>query len=168
MNYHNITHDDMVNGDGIRVVLWVAGCEHKCQNCHNLISWDADGGIKFDEKAKEELFQALEKEYISGITFSGGDPLHPNNIGEILYLINIITKKYPSKNIWIYTGYTFEEINKDEYKKNIIENIDVLVDGRFDEKLLDNEYYWAGSKNQRVIDIQKTKEKGSIILYEHN
>ena len=82
MRYHNITHDDMLNGDGLRAVLWVAGCNHRCKECHNPITWDIDGGIPFDDVAKTEIFAELDKDYISGITFSGGDPLHPENRAE--------------------------------------------------------------------------------------
>ena len=83
MQYHNITKDDMLNGDGLRVVLWVAGCGHACPGCHNPITWDAEGGLLFDQAAKAELFTELGKDYISGITFSGGDPLFPGNREEI-------------------------------------------------------------------------------------
>lgn len=84
MNYHNITHDDMLNGVGLRVVLWCSGCSHNCHNCQNPQTWDINSGISFDEKAKEELFSELSKDYISGITFSGGDPLHENNLQTIM------------------------------------------------------------------------------------
>ena len=94
MNYHDITKDDMLNGDGLRVVLWTSGCTHRCDGCQNPQTWDADGGLEFDEKAEEELFDALKKEHISGITFSGGDPLHPFNRDEVLRL----AKK--AKEIW--------------------------------------------------------------------
>ena len=83
MRYHNITKDDMLNGDGLRAVLWVAGCTHKCKGCHNPVTWDIEGGIPFDDAAKEELFEAIKPDYISGVTFSGGDPLHPANHAEV-------------------------------------------------------------------------------------
>ena len=111
MRYHNITKADMLNGSGIRVVLWVAGCEHHCKNCHNPITWDPDGGIHFDNAAYEELMAALELDYISGITFSGGDPLHSKNRLKIAKLCHDIKERFPNKTIWIYTGYKWEEIN---------------------------------------------------------
>ena len=86
MNYHNITKDDMLNGDGLRVVLWVSGCTHCCDGCQNPETWEVSSGIEFDEAARKELFEALEPDYISGITFSGGDPLHPFNREEVLAL----------------------------------------------------------------------------------
>lgn len=152
MRYHNITKADMLNGDGLRVVLWVAGCSHCCKECQNPITWDPDGGILFDENAKNELFAELEKSYISGITFSGGDPLHPANRMEVRNLINEIREKYPTKTIWLYTGNDWENIL--HYPG--VRNVDVVVDGEFKVEQKDNKLLWKGSKNQRVIDVQKT------------
>ena len=93
MRYHNITKDDMLNGDGLRVVLWVSGCVHCCKECHNPITWDPNGGLEFDEEAKQEIFDELEKSYVSGITFSGGDPLHISNVYEVTALAKEIKEK---------------------------------------------------------------------------
>ena len=101
MRYHNITKDDMLNGDGLRVVLWVSGCNHCCEDCQNPVTWDSNGGIPFDEAAKKELFEELEKSYVSGITLSGGDPLHPANRLDIRALVCEIREKYPEKTIWL-------------------------------------------------------------------
>ena len=161
MRYHNITKDDMLNGDGLRTVLWVAGCSHGCKNCQNPITWDICGGIPFDEAAKKELFEALEPDYISGITFSGGDPLHMQNREEIGQLICEVRERFPHKTIWVYSGYTWEEVKDLPYLKLA----DVLVDGRFEEELKDVTLHWKGSANQRVIDIQKTLESGEIVLH---
>ena len=109
MNYHNITKDDMLNGDGLRVVLWVAGCSHYCSECQNPVTWDPNGGIPFDQAAREEVFAELSKDYISGITFSGGDPLYSSNEQEITELAKQIRERFPSKTIWLYTGYTWDE-----------------------------------------------------------
>lgn len=152
MRYHNITKDDMLNGDGLRVVLWVAGCNHCCKDCQNPLTWDPDGGILFDEAAKEELFLALAKPYISGITFSGGDPLHPANELEVRNLIDEIKDKFPDKTIWLYTGDVWDNL----YDKTTVKNIDVLVDGEFIADQKDVKLLWKGSKNQRVIDVQAT------------
>lgn len=152
MNYHNITKDDMLNGDGLRVVLWVAGCEHHCNGCQNPITWDINGGIPFDANAKQEIFEQLDKDYISGITFSGGDPLHPNNEKTIYALILEIKQLYPDKTIWMYTGYDWEDI----YYYPIMKYVDVLVDGEFKIRYLDTSLCWRGSYNQRVIDVQKS------------
>lgn len=137
INYHNITYPDQNNGDGLRVVLWLSGCDHHCYNCQNPITWDANGGLLFDEKAKEELFRELDKDYISGLTLTGGDPLHPSNLDGVLDIVTEFNKRYrttqnivlnkednhnilnenvnkirlllPEKTIWLYSGYRFEE-----------------------------------------------------------
>ncbi len=152
MRYHNITKDDMLNGDGLRVVLWVAGCEHCCGECQNPVTWDPNGGLLFDEAARAEIFEQLEKPYISGITFSGGDPLHPANRADIRELAGEIREKYPRKTIWLYTGDVWENIKKDPLMKWL----DVLVDGEFHAAEADPKLLWKGSNIQRVIDVQKS------------
>lgn len=155
MRYHNITKDDMRNGDGLRVVLWVAGCSHCCKDCQNPFTWDPDGGLLFDDNAKKEIFEQLDKSYISGITFSGGDPLHASNITDVLALAKEIKEKYPDKTQWLYTGYSWAEI----FEEEIVEYIDVIVDGEFKADLKDNTLMWKGSSNQKVIDVKKTLMK---------
>lgn len=165
MNYHNITKDDMLNGEGLRVVLWVAGCEMRCVGCQNPETWDKDGGIPFDLDAENELFEALNHDYISGITFSGGHPLMECNRPEINRLIDKFKQLYPDKNIWLYTGYTWEELQEMPDCKEIVNKVDVLVDGRFVLYLKDNNLHWCGSSNQNVIDVKQTLDKGKIVLY---
>lgn len=160
MNYHNITKDDMLNGDGLRVVLWVSGCNHHCKNCHNIITWDAKDGLPFDKSAEQELFEQLQQQYISGITLSGGDPLFPDNRKEITALTDKIKKYFPQKTIWCYTGYLWEEVKQLE----VMKNIDVLVDGKFVEELSDPQLHWKGSSNQRVIDVQNSLKQQKVIL----
>ena len=167
MRYHNITKDDMLNGDGLRVVLWVAGCTHCCKECHNPITWDPDGGILFDEAAKKEIFEQLEKPYISGITFSGGDPLHSANRFDVRELMEEIRQKYPDKTIWMYTGDSWEDI----LHYPAMKYVDVLVDGEFRADLKDSKLLWKGSSNQRVIDVQESlrqTEPSNPILYCEN
>lgn len=160
MRYHNITKDDMKNGDGLRVVLWVAGCEHRCPGCHNPMTHDPDDGILFDEAAKQEIFVELEKPYVSGITFTGGDPLHPNNRTDIYVLADEIREKFPDKTIWLYTGYTWEHIlqHMPVSTGTLLFDIDVLVDGPFIREKADSKLMWKGSSNQRVIDVKKSLE----------
>ncbi len=160
MRYHNITKDDMLNGDGLRVVLWVAGCEHHCPNCQNPITWDINGGIEFDDAAKREVFEELERDYISGITLSGGDPLHTRNRKEVGELIEEISGKFPDKTIWMYSGYEWQDVKELPF----MEKVDVFVDGEFVEKLKDNRIPWRGSSNQKVIDVKKSLELGKIVL----
>ena len=163
MNYHNILHDDMLNGDGLRVVLFVSGCNHHCPQCQNPQTHAIDSGILFDQSALNELKQELQKDYIAGITFSGGDPLHPSNretVAAIIWALSDIIKNQ-HKTVWIYTGYQWNEV-KNELAVRLA---DVLVDGEFNPELLDVNYPWAGSTNQRVIDVQKSLAAGQVILH---
>lgn len=182
MNYHNITTDDMLNGEGLRVVLWLSGCSHHCKGCQNTQTWDENSGIKFDISAKNEIFEELSKDYISGITFSGGDPLHENNLEKVLMLVNQIRLLFPTKTIWLYTGYTWEDImysrmphppkyTAEEFlywnqRNEIVSKIDVLVDGRYEEDKRDVLLHWRGSSNQRVIDVKESLKQDKIVLYD--
>ncbi len=161
MRYHNITKDDMLNGDGLRVVLWVSGCSHCCRECQNPITWDPNGGLLFDGEAKQELFTELAKDYISGITFSGGGPLYFSNRPELLRLAREIKERFPGKTIWMYTGFVWEAIKA----LAIMEYVDVLVDGEFVAAQKDTQLCWRGSANQRVIDVAATREGGEVALH---
>lgn len=161
MNYHNITKDDMLNGDGLRVVLWVAGCNHNCPGCHNPETHPLNSGIRFDEDAMTELMVELEEPYISGLTFSGGDPLHPQNREHIEMIAKYVKQVYPEKTIWLYTGYKFEEVKE----LKLLKYIDVMVDGEFILALKDNNLQWKGSSNQRVINIPETLKRNEIVLH---
>ena len=160
MKFHNITKCDMLNGDGIRVVLWVSGCSHACPDCHNKITWDPNCGVEFDEKAKQEIFDELSKDYISGLTFSGGDPLFKSNVNEVTNFAREVKEKFKDKTIWLYTGYKYEEIKDLE----ILKYIDVLVDGEFVKELKDVNMHWAGSTNQKIIDVKQSLLKNQIVL----
>lgn len=179
MNYHNITYPDQNNGDGLRIVLWVAGCEHHCTNCQNQQTWSPQSGIPFDKNAMNEILNELKKDYISGITFSGGDPLHPKNVQNVLKIVDEIRVSYPTKNIWLYTGYTWEQImhpvitdiNSEQLKmlqmrKELVSKCDVLIDGRYIDELRDGSLHWKGSSNQRVINVQDTLKQKQIVLWE--
>lgn len=174
MNYHNILHDDMRNGDGLRVVLFVSGCDHYCIECQNPQTWDSQSGIEFDASAKEEIFTELRKNHISGLTFSGGDPLNEHNLDDVMKLIIDVRNEFEDgKTIWLYSGYNFDDIigskDKSEVSKKraeIISMCDVMVDGEFEKDKADINYHWAGSTNQRVINIQETLETDQIVLHE--
>jgi anaerobic ribonucleoside-triphosphate reductase activating protein len=161
MRYHNITKDDMLNGDGLRAVLWLAGCDHCCKECQNPITWDPNGGLVFDKEAKEELFEILGKDYISGITFSGGDPLYYANRQEVTELAKEIKQTFPHKTIWMYTGFVYETVEALE----VMDFVDVLVDGEFVVEQKDTQLYWRGSSNQRVIDVPASKKAGQVVLH---
>lgn len=184
MNYLQITHEDVCNGDGLRVVLWLSACSHHCYNCQNPQTWNPNSGIPFDESAKQEIFNELSKDYISGITFSGGDPLHENNLDEVLKLIQEIRISFPEKTIWLYTGYELNQIMNIKVtqpffscqdleskiqnvlkRQEIIKMCDVVVDGEYIDEQRDITLAYRGSKNQRVIDIQKSLAQNKIVLY---
>ena len=162
MQYHNITKDDMLNGEGLRVVLWVAGCPHACPGCHNPVTWDPRGGLEFDDAARQELFAQLDHSYINGITYSGGDPLYAGNREAIAGLAREIRAKYPDKTQWLYTGYQWEEIKGER----AVPFLDVVVDGRYIEAQKDSLLPWRGSRNQKVIDVQKSLKAGETICRE--
>jgi anaerobic ribonucleoside-triphosphate reductase activating protein len=151
----------MRNGDGLRVVLWVAGCAHCCKDCHNPITWDPNGGLPFDQAAKEEIFAELEKDYISGLTLSGGDPLYPGNRLDVEQLVKEVKERFPNKTIWLYTGGLWEQ----EKRHGLVKYLDVLVDGEFERDKKETQLHWRGSSNQRVIDVQKSLETGNVVLY---
>lgn len=161
MNYHYITKDDMVNGDGIRVVLWVAGCNHNCKDCHNPETWDLKSGNPFTDEVKKELFDELAKDYISGITYTGGDPLHPNNRDFISQLSHEIKDKFPNKTQWLYTGFTWDQVNG----LDIMNYLDVVIDGEFETANRDVTLKWRGSPNQNVIDVQKSLAEKNMVIY---
>lgn len=170
MNYHNLTYPDLLNGEGLRVVLWLSGCNHKCDGCQNPQTWNPNGGIKFDKEAQDELFRELSKDYISGLTLSGGDPLHENNLDDVLALLKQIRILFGnSKTIWLYSGYTWEDIwdygffSSDIYNRpygawtmlqlqwqEVLKLCDVFVDGQFEKDKADMSLKFRGSSNQRI------------------
>lgn len=214
MNYLKIEKENVLNGFGIRVVLWCSGCDHHCRNCQNPITWNPNDGVQFDESAKKEIFDELSKDYIAGITFTGGDPLYSQNLKDVLDLItdlrskypisrkidtiyrenynskhNILIKNsdeirlsYPEKTIWLYTGYTWEQImypvvtddfnpERDKLlkmRRDIVKRCDVIVDGRYEEDKRDITYHWAGSTNQRVIDVQESLKQNQVVLWKNS
>lgn len=163
MRYHNITTCDMVNGEGLRTVLWVAGCEHKCEGCQNPCTWNPESGILFNEDAEKELFAYLADKYIEGITFSGGDPLHPNNRDEIGRLVTKAANFYSNKNIWLYTGYEWEKV----LNLNLpwLHLVDVIVDGKFELANRKVDIKWRGSTNQRVINVKDSIASNKVVLW---
>lgn len=161
MNYQKITKFDTANGPGIRTTLWVSGCSHYCKGCHNPQTWDPDSGNLFTIDTLAEIRNSLEPDYIAGLTISGGDPLYPDNIAMILFLVKYIKQFYPNKSIWMWTGYLYEDIKG----YSILDYVDVLVDGPFILEQRDITLSYRGSPNQRVIDLHKTREKGDVVLW---
>lgn len=165
MYFHGIEKDSMLNGDGLRVVLWVSGCNHHCKGCHNPQTWNLYSGREFTCVDMIELLAEINKEYISGLTISGGDPLHPDNWETVRDICVVVKNDFPEKTIWIYTGYKWEEVVEYPYFKFHSRYIDVIVDGEFVEELKDSNYPWAGSTNQRVIDVKKSLRQGEVVLW---
>ena len=168
MNYAKITKYDIANGQGVRVVLWVSGCDHHCKNCHNQETWNPNYGEEFTIETYKELIDALAPDYISGITFSGGDPMKPENVTTCMEIANLVKQKYPNKDIWCWTGYTLDELtNRNDSNTNyFLGFIDYLIDGEFVEELKDITLKWRGSSNQRIYKkvnysfVDVTKELG--------
>lgn len=151
MYYSGITECDVANGDGFRVVLWASGCDHKCKGCHNPETWNPHYGKLFDVFSILEILNALSKDYIQGLTISGGDPLKKENVPYVYWLVKQVKEKYPNKNIWCWTGYTLEELNDRKDVQELLKYIDILVDGPFVESKRDITLAWRGSSNQRIF-----------------
>ena len=165
MNYHNIDHCDMLNGEGIRVSLWVSGCSLHCKGCQNPQTWGFNSGIPFDKYTLQELYEALDKSYIQGLTLTGGNPM--DNIPEVLHICRTVKEKFPNKDIWLYSGYTIEQLQQSQAAMCVLEYVDVLVDGPYIEDQRDISLQWRGSKNQRVISIPETLKQGKVITIQN-
>ena len=170
MKYATIKKHDIANGPGVRVSLFVSGCNHHCKECFNAEAWDFNFGNDFTEDTITEIINALDKDYINGLSLLGGEPFEYINQQGILPLLKKVKEKFPNKTIWAYSGFTYDELLKMKYveTKEILNLIDVLVDGKFDEDLKDPLLYFRGSSNQRVIDILKTRKENKIVLHEKN
>ncbi|SOK58412.1 Ribonucleotide reductase of class III (anaerobic), activating protein [Yersinia phage fHe-Yen9-04] len=150
MNYQTIVKDDLINGTGVRVSLYVSGCSHGCVGCFNESAWDYRSGTVFGSEQIETIRTELSKSYIEGLTLLGGDPLMPKNIDTVLDLCKLMKEEFPDKNIWCWTGYTLEEV-KNNHANDILKYIDVLVDGKFVEELKNLKLPFRGSENQRIL-----------------
>ena len=166
MNYATIKKTDVANGPGVRVSLFVSGCRHACRGCFNSEAWDFAYGKPFDENTLTEILDALKPEYIEGFSVLGGEPFEPENRETVLNVIRAVKDKYPSMNVWCYSGFTFEELINTDVSKDILGLIDVLVDGKFEEDKKNLRLSFRGSENQRLIDVKKTLLSGEITLLE--
>lgn len=162
MNYADIKRIDVANGEGVRVSVFVSGCNHHCKGCFNECAWDFNYGNKFTEKQEEEVINDLNHDYISGLTLLGGEPLEPVNQAGLLPLVKKVKEKFPNKKIWCYTGFDFEKdvvgkmAKQSETTKELLKYIDVMVDGKFDEDKKDLSLRFRGSSNQRILDVQES------------
>ena len=177
MNYEKIDKCSVSNGAGVRTVLWVSGCDVHCHNCHNPQTWDFNSGIPFTEDTIQEILYELTKPYIKGLTLSGGHPLDPHNLPEVYKIVKRVKMVFPDKDIWIYTGYTWEQIieidkSYEDYEVNspspldVAKLCDVLVDGAYIDELRDISLQFRGSSNQRTIDVEKNLEKKEVVLWQ--
>ena len=160
MNYNKIRKMDISNGPGVRVAIFMQGCEFHCKNCFNPETWDFKKGKEFTDKTVERVLELAEKDYIVGLSILGGEPMHPKNRDNTLKLAKAFKEKYPDKNIWMWSGFLFEDIKDCE----VFNYIDVLVDGQYKDELHDFRLKYRGSSNQRVIDVKKSLKSGKISL----
>lgn len=161
MRYNQIREMDISNGPGVRVSIFMQGCHFHCKNCFNKETWDFEGGKEFTEDTIKKILQLSNKEYIKGLSILGGEPMHPNNIEGTTKLAKAFKEEYPDKTIWVWSGYRFDEDLKD---KEVLNYIDVLVDGTYKDELHNPTLKWKGSSNQRVIDVSKSLMQKEIIL----
>ena len=165
MRYASIRSLDISNGEGIGVALFTQGCPFRCKNCFNPETHDFNGGKEFSDKTIEMILNLCNKDYIVGLSILGGEPMHPKNIEGTTKLAKAFKEKYPDKNIWVWTGFLYD---KDLKNKEVLNYIDVLVDGQYKDELHNPKLRWCGSSNQRVIDVKKSISENKIVLYEEN
>ncbi len=172
MYFGEIKNCDIANGPGVRVTLFVSGCTNHCKNCFQPQTWDFKYGQPFTKEIENELLEMMTPDYIDGITILGGEPMEPSNQEALLPFLKRVKEKYPSKTIWVFSGFTFEELMDKssyancEYTEEILDVSDVLVDGRFEEELKDISLRFRGSSNQRLIDLKKTASNGEIVIWD--
>ena len=171
MNYADIKRIDVANGEGVRVSVFVSGCNHHCKGCFNECAWDFNYGNKFTEKQEEEVLKDLDPDYISGLTLLGGEPLEPANQEGLLPLVKKAKEKFPDKKIWCYTGFDFAKdvvgkmAKQSETTKELLKYIDVVVDGKFEEDKKDLKLKFRGSSNQRILDVQESLKENKPVEY---
>ena len=173
MHYGEIKNCDIANGEGVRVTLFVSGCTNHCPDCFQPQTWDFDYGKVFTDETKAEIFAELDKSYVNGLTVLGGEPFEPRNQRELLPLLREVRERYPDKTIWCFTGFRLEDelLREGSYPRcevtdGMLACIDVLVDGRFVKELKDISLQFRGSRNQRVIDMNRTRETGTVTLWD--
>ena len=171
MHYGEIKKTDIANGVGVRVSLFVSGCRHHCEDCFNKMTWAFDYGKEYTQATEDMIIGYLSPDYIKGLTLIGGEPFEKENQDALLSLTERVKKELPHKDIWCYSGFTFEEITgksraAGDTAAALLKNIDVLVDGRFEKDKKDIRLKFRGSSNQRIIDVKKTLSQGEIVLWQ--
>ena len=160
MRYNKIRKMDISNGPGVRVSIFMQGCHFHCKDCFNEEAWDFNGGKEFTDETIDRVLELASQDHIVGLSILGGEPMHPKNIEGTTKLAKKFKKQFPNKNLWIWTGYLFEDIKNNE----IFNYVDTLVDGQFKTELFDPTLRWKGSSNQRVIDVKKSLKTDKIVL----
>ena len=160
MNYGKIKPTDVANGEGVRVSLFVSGCPHHCKGCFNSELWNHNAGQEFTPEVIMKIVNLCDHDHISGLSLLGGEPLDPNNLQRVTLLCKVFKHYYPNKTIWCYTGYEWDRIKH----LDIMQYIDVVVDGKFVQEQKDPRLKFRGSSNQRIIDVKKSLESGRVIL----
>ncbi|SDW23195.1 anaerobic ribonucleoside-triphosphate reductase activating protein [Lachnospiraceae bacterium KHCPX20] len=173
MHVGQIFKADIANGIGVRVSIFVSGCTNRCKNCFQPQTWDFNYGHEYTKEVEDDLIKELSEDYYDGLSILGGEPFEPENQREIVKLIRRVRKECPGKTIWMYSGNTYEEMLEGGYRHievtdEILDQIDVLVDGRFEEELKDISLNFRGSSNQRIIDMKKTRASGEVVLHPLN
>lgn len=174
MHYSTIKDCDIANGIGVRITLFVSGCTNHCKNCFQPQTWDFDFGEPFTEETEKKLLEMLKPDYINGLTLLGGEPMEPQNQRALVPFLKRVREAYPNKNVWCFTGFTYEVLKTDgshprcEVTDEMLSLIDVLVDGRYVDELKDLTLQFRGSSNQRLIDMVKTRENGEVTLLPNN
>ncbi len=164
MRYAKIRKMDIANGPGVRVSVFVQGCSFHCKNCFNPETWDFHGGKEFNDSIIAEILDLCKDDYVTGLSILGGEPMHPNNIEGTTLLAKRFKERYPKKSIWVWSGFLFDTL-KD---KDVLQYVDVLVDGQFEDDKKNPNLKWRGSSNQRIIDVKKSLKKKDIILYKES
>ena len=174
MKYSEIKYFDIANGPGIRTSLFVSGCTHHCKGCFNEMTWDFNAGLEYTTEVEREIISSLSPSFIAGLTLLGGEPMEVRNQEGIVGLVKKIKNEMPDKTIWLFSGYTFEELlDKDnkrchgEHTMDILENVDVLVDGKFVLELKNQGLKFRGSSNQRIIDMKRSLDENKVVLTEY-
>lgn len=169
MHYASIKNYDIANGVGVRVSLFVSGCNHHCKGCFNEEAWNFEYGNEFSDKEINDIIEMLKPSYIKGLTLLGGEPMEPSNQVGILPLVRKIKKIYPDKTIWCYSGFTLDQLllmaKTNEVTRELLNSYDVLVDGKFEIEKKDLTIKFRGSRNQRVINLKETLKNNEIVLW---
>ncbi len=174
MHYCAIKKSDIANGEGIRTTLFVSGCRNRCRGCFQPETWDFNYGEEFTDKTKDEIFKTFENPVVAGLTLLGGEPMEPENQVGLLPLLREVKEKFPNKTVWLYTGNLYEELTAEigsnpkalDITRELLSYVDILVDGRFEEEQHRLGLRFRGSENQRIIDMNKTREQGSIVIWD--